>query len=393
MWKQRGKWGAFCLALLGMFLLGVLGCANPEEEELAQKLQGRAEGRILPDREDYYQAFVLDKNHAWVVGSRGVILSLTDRGQKITLLPSGVKKALYDVSFVDAQNGLVVGQEGLILKTTDGGRSWRQIPVELPLEEWQAAMPHFFALSRGKDPNKIWVVGPVGTIIHSKDGGETWEDLSLPPPPEQFGGRTWDLTLNGVHFVSDSEGWVVGEFGKILHTTDGGHTWEKQENVLELPKFTRPDLTEEEALRRRVPPLYLEDLYIFDVAFLNPEEGYIAAETGILLETKDGGQTWTNVSKGQFNTLLSVTALPINGDSLAFATGVLGTMARKGEGKKWRYLEEVRQEVHTWVRATSFDQNGEFGVACGGKGTILLTHDGGRIWEQVPAAKLRELAS
>ena len=30
-----------------------------------------------------------------------------------------------------------------------------------------------------------------------------------------------DLTLTGVFFVSDEEGWVTGEHGTILHTKDG----------------------------------------------------------------------------------------------------------------------------------------------------------------------------
>ena len=299
--------GLVLFALFSLFLAACTG--GTEEEELAQKLAGKAKGEILPGREDYYGVFVLDEDHAWVVGSRGVILHLSEKGQRINLLNSGVEKALYAVDFIDPQNGLAIGQGGLILKTTDGGKSWQQIPVELPLEDWQASLPHFFALSRGSDPDQVWVVGPVGTVIHSADGGETWEIFSLPPPPEQLGGRYWDLILNGISFVSDTEGWLVGEFGRILHTTDGGRTWEEQENVLNLPKFTRPDLSEEEALRQRIPPLHLEDLYLLDVAFLNLQEGYIAGETGILLETKDGGDTWTNVPSGSFNTLLSVTAL------------------------------------------------------------------------------------
>lgn len=35
-------------------------------------------------------------------------------------------------------------------------------------------------------------------------------------------------TLDDVHMVSPLEGWAVGGFGLILHTTDGGATWESQ---------------------------------------------------------------------------------------------------------------------------------------------------------------------
>jgi photosystem II stability/assembly factor-like uncharacterized protein len=370
----------------------VAGCAEESQEELYGLTGKKAEGRILPDREDYYATFVLDDDHAWAVGSRGVIVELSDRGKSLTLIESGVQSALYDLDFTDPQNGIVVGQNGTILKTTDGGKTWRRIKVKLHMEDWQVAPPHFFGVARGSNPNNLWIVGPVGTILRSRDGGETWENISLPPPPDQIGGRYWDLTLNGVYFVNDNEGWIVGEFGKIFHTTDGGDTWEKQENVLDLPKFTRPDLSEEEALRRRIPPLHLEDLYIFDVAFLNPKRGFVAAETGILLETSDGGQTWTNARTGRIDTLLSVTAVPKNGDSLAFASGVLGTIVRKRDEGKWEFLSDIRENVLTWIRSTSFDNEGLFGTACGGKGTILLTENGGKDWTRVSHERLRALA-
>jgi photosystem II stability/assembly factor-like uncharacterized protein len=34
--------------------------------------------------------------------------------------------------------------------------------------------------------------------------------------------NTW---LRGVYFRDKNDGWVVGGYGLILHTTDGGTTW------------------------------------------------------------------------------------------------------------------------------------------------------------------------
>jgi photosystem II stability/assembly factor-like uncharacterized protein len=331
---------------------------------------GKSQGTIFPDREDYYGVFVLDDNNAWAVGGRGIILHLTDKATKATILPSGVEVALYNVDFIDAQNGIAVGQDGLIIKTNDGGKTWRQIKIELPLEDWRPSLPHIFSISRGTDPQKIWAVGPGGTVIRSDDGGETWQDLSLHR----------DVTLNGVSFASDTEGWVVGEFGSILHTSDGGQTWQEQKNVQNLPKYTRPDLSEEDAIKQRVPQLYLEDLFLVAVSFRNPREGYIAAESGILLKTEDGGENWTNLPSGSFNTLLSVTAA--EGQHKDVITGVLGTLGSQTDGK-WEISQEVRSHVLTWLRNASFAKNGSFGLACGGKGTILVTQDGGSSWKSL----------
>ena len=372
------------LALLSLTLLSLgslSGCLTAADEEVLEHLNslGESKGLAFPDREDYYGVFVLDENNAWAVGNRGLILHITDKGQNFTQLPSGVERAIYDVDFADAENGVAIGQDGLILKTNDGGKSWKQIPLELPLEDWQAAQPHIFALSRGASPNHIWAVGPVGAVIHSVDGGETWENQSL--------GR--DVTLNGVSFASDTEGWIAGEFGSILRTVDGGRTWQEQKNVLNLPQYTRPELSEEDAIEQRVPRLYLEDLFLIDVAFRSPTEGYVTGESGILLHTADAGETWTRILSGSFNTLLSV--LPAKDGQGDLATGILGTLARKENGN-WQLLQDVRTQVLTWIRDASIGGDGSFGLACGGKGTILVTTDGGKEWKRTDSERLAQIS-
>src|SRR5262245_22418057 len=37
-----------------------------------------------------------------------------------------------------------------------------------------------------------------------------------------------DATLRAVHFIDAKEGWAVGDEGVILHTIDGGQTWDRQ---------------------------------------------------------------------------------------------------------------------------------------------------------------------
>ena len=373
------------LLLLMLSLLsagGLSGCLTAADEEVLEHLNslGASKGPIFPDREDYYGVFVLDEQNAWAVGNRGVILHISDAGQTLAQLNSGVERAIYDVDFADAQSGVAIGQDGLILKTDDGGQTWKQIPLALPLEDWQVAQPHMFALSRGASPNHIWAVGPVGAIIHSADGGETWQNQSL--------GR--DVTLNGVSFASDTEGWIAGEFGTILRTSDGGQTWQEQKNVLNLPRYTRPDLSEEDAIAQRVPRLYLEDLFLIDVAFRNPTEGYVTGESGILLHTVDAGETWTRIPSGSFNTLLSV--LPAaSGQGADMATGILGTLAREENGD-WRLLQDVRTHVLTWIRDISIPGGASFGLACGGKGTILVTTDGGKEWKRTASERLARLS-
>ncbi len=401
--QMQLAWRHAAWSVLVAALFTLSACVEAADEEVLRELNemGASKGNVFPDREDYYDAFVLDANNAWVSGGRGLILHVTNNGQDFAMLETGVQKAIYEVDFATAQDGIAVGQDGIVLKTSDGGKAWTRIPVELPLQDWQVAQPHYFAVSRGADAQHIWAVGPVGAIIRSQDGGETWENLSLwcdlsfdnfatsdpaDDPESTLRMNPCDVTLNGVSFPTNTDGWVTGEFGIILRTQDGGVTWQRQRNVHNLPKYTRPELSEEEAIRQRIPPLYIEDLFLIDVDFRSAQEGYVTGESGTLLQTTDAGETWTNIPSGSFNTLLSVTAAP-NNNRDDFATGVLGTLASATSGS-WQLDDDVRQHVLTWIRTASFASDGQFGVACGGKGTVLVTADGGKRWTAADKAKL-----
>ena len=399
----RLVWRHTAWSVLVAALFTLSACIEAADEEVLRELNemGASRGNVFPDREDYYDAFVLDANNAWVSGGRGLILHVTNNGQDFAMLETGVQKAIYEVDFATAEDGVAVGQDGIVLKTDDGGKTWTRNPIELPLLDWQVAQPHYFAVSRGADAQHIWAVGPVGAIIRSQDGGETWENLSLwcdmsfdnfatsdpaDDPESTLRLNPCDVTLNGVSFPTNEDGWVAGEFGIILRTQDGGVTWQRQRNVHNLPKYTRPELPEEEAIRQRIPPLYIEDLFLIDVDFRSAQEGYVTGESGTLLQTTDAGETWTNIPSGSFNTLLSVTAAPDNNRS-DFATGVLGTLASV-TSDAWQLDENIRQDVLTWIRTASFAPDGQFGVACGGKGTVLVTTDSGKSWTTADKAKL-----
>jgi hypothetical protein len=61
-----------------------------------------------------------------------------------------------------------------------------------------------------------YVVGSLNRILVSTDRGESWQPQATPALPA--------TTLQSVFFLNQSEGWIVGSGGTILHTTDGGLT-------------------------------------------------------------------------------------------------------------------------------------------------------------------------
>ena len=73
---------------------------------------------------------------------------------------------------------------------------------------------------------QAWAVGEHGTIWHSVDGGARWK---LQPSGTS-------APLHAVWFINRREGWIVGgetepvthrSLGVVLHTTDGGLTWDQ----------------------------------------------------------------------------------------------------------------------------------------------------------------------
>src|SRR5262245_37639338 len=78
--------------------------------------------------------------------------------------------------------------------------------------------------------------------------------------------------LYGTKFISAQEGWIVGAFGVIYQTTDGGKTWKPQDSHT------------------------VEQL--FSVDFADAKRGWIVGRSGIILGTSDGGATWTRQNSG-----------------------------------------------------------------------------------------------
>jgi photosystem II stability/assembly factor-like uncharacterized protein len=93
--------------------------------------------------------------------------------------------------------------------------------------------------------------------------------------------------LNGAYLLDSGSGFVVGDAGTILKTTDAGATW--------APLTSGTTTT-------------LHDIYLF-----NPNEGVAVGEGGLILRTTDGGAGWQSVASGVKDSLRSVSFSGVNG--------------------------------------------------------------------------------
>src|SRR6516225_6665382 len=93
--------------------------------------------------------------------------------------------------------------------------------------------------------------------------------------------------LNGGYLLDSGIGFVVGDAGTILKTTDSGMTWSP------LTSGTTNGL--------------------YDVYFFDATQGVAVGEQGLILRTTDGGAGWQGVTSGVTDSLRSVSFSGVTG--------------------------------------------------------------------------------
>jgi photosystem II stability/assembly factor-like uncharacterized protein len=229
----------------------------------------------------------------------------------------------------------------------------------------------------------VWVVGYFGAVTHSKDGGMTWER-------QNPGTRA---SLLGVSFVNDRVGWIVGDQCTILHTQDGGMRWEAEKSPVTCEKLLKVQFLNEKvgfavgsfgvilhtddggAHWHRLP--FEEDVILNDLVFLNIQEGWIAGEFETILHTVDGGKTWQKQRGDQEGNLFG---LAFRNSKEGVAVGTAGKVLRTIDGgQTWNEVKGATSDTLLKVQFYGNDQ----AVAVGLRGSAMKSSDGGQSWSSV----------
>lgn len=340
--------------LVGLATIALVAGCHKEVEDVP--LLTRTIG--ISDR--FYDVQALDAEKAIVVGYSGKILLTTDGGFTWSQPASGVNRALYRVRFVDPENGWISGQEGLILHTTDGGKTWQRQKTDTPV--------YLFSLSF-IDRNHGWAIGDKSILLQTTDGGANWSLHKITTAAQKAESAeeaiaSADPVLYDVQFVDANTGWVVGEFGKIYHTSDGGQTWTEQQlsligaevvDALDLPTF-------------------------FGVRFSDAQHGVAAGLDGKIARTSDAGASWKfDKMKLEYPIVDPLYNPALFSDGTGWATGAAGEVVHLDTpGGEWERAT-LGMEVITWLRGMYWLDR-DNGWIVGGLGLILHTKDGGKTW-------------
>lgn len=198
----------------------------------------------------------------------------------------------------------------------------------------------------------------------------SWEEAESPTT----------VTLRSVCFVDSLYGWIAGDSGTIIRTTDGGQSWSFQEtgfdhqvmsiffldsnrgwasafNFTEIPYGTLLLNTVDGGENWNIQPYPQENIFMNCILFLDSLNGWMGGSPHALVRTNDGGQTWQQA---------------------AMDTTVLA------------FFPVLRIQFY----------NEQYGYACGGMfdiaGVIWWTHNGGEMWYPIdvayaPADEVRQL--
>jgi photosystem II stability/assembly factor-like uncharacterized protein len=171
-------------------------------------------------------------------------------------------------------------------KTTDGGISFPD-PLMYFIDSSVLNSVHF------PDKNTGYVVGDSGAILKTTDGGTNW----------MFQSPGTTLDLYSVYFTGQYTGYAVGDDGIILKTTNGGTDW------LSMPSGTSDGLK--------------------SVCFADQNTGYAVGDNGTILVTLNGGTDWAIEYSGTTNDLHSVFFTDVN---TGYAVGDNGVVLKTSNG-------------------------------------------------------------
>lgn len=345
-----------------LFALGI-GCHR--EIEMTPLIE-----RTIYQTDRFYDVQAISKERAIVVGYGGKILETRDQGRNWTVIPSGTDSALYGVKFVDDSTGWIVGQDGLVLFTKDGGKTWNPQESNATFEEADGAVKRAYLFNvDATDAQHVWAVGDRSVLTSSSDGGQTWRSRKLQMEADLSGGQSLaaaDPIFYDVNFVDAKNGWIVGEFGKILRTRDGGETWKEQtQTLLEGTEYF--DLLD-------LPTLFGLDARNLENAVAAGLEAHVA-------RTRNGGEKWTydKTEGGDVKLQDPLYDVVEFADGAGWAVGAAGQVVRTEPGSDVWNRADIGQDVLTWLRAISFSDP-KNGWMVGGFGLIYYTEDGGKSW-------------
>ena len=277
--------GRFCSLFTLLIALCLSSNSWADRLDTAAQAGPRAVQALLLDIVDTGERLV-------AVGEQGIILLSDNQGKLWRTASVPVRVMLTAVQFTDVNRGWAVGHDGAVLKTEDGGQHWQRVLT-------------------GKQINQLRVVQLTQALAdlpaHSDEDQREELEYALDDArqAEEDGPST---PLLDVWFKDRDTGFVLGAYGLLLKTTDGGVSWRSLSHHTE-----------------NIDNFHLN-------SFLATAEGrlLIAGEAGVLLSSDDQGESWQALPSPYEGSFFAMA----QSDQL-YLMGLRGNLFRSRTGDHW----------------------------------------------------------
>ncbi len=208
--------------------------------------------------------------------------------------------------------------------------------AELPAE-MKALAADALLLDIARTNSGYFAVGERGHVLTSTDG-KSWTQVAGVPTRS---------TLTSIAAI-DENLWAAGHDGIILASTDSGKTWTRQRIDIYVPGSDNP----------------AQGAPILDLLFMDAKHGFAIGAYSLMLETLDGGTTWT---PRKINTAVAAPkAAPVASESGTFTEADLA----------------LGDEADPHFNAITQLTDGTL-VLVGERGTVYRSADKGATWNKL----------
>jgi photosystem II stability/assembly factor-like uncharacterized protein len=220
-------------------------------------------------------------------------------------------------------------------------------PLDLPAQP-SALASHALVNGLAQAGQRLVAVGQRGHVLYSEDQGGHWRQARVPLSSD----------LVALTFADAGQGWAVGHDAVVLHTDDGGVSWQRQYDGRRDPQAG--------------------DKPLLDIWFDAAGHGVAVGAFGLALRSDDGGQHWRHCE----DLLDNPQALHLNAiraiDGALYIVGEQGLVLRRAAGA------ERFEALATPYKGSYFGITGNAHslLVFGLRGTALHSEDGGRSWQQ-----------
>ncbi len=285
--------------------------------------------------------------------------STDDRATRTsTIAPLARESLLLDIAAAN-DRAIAVGERGHVL-VSESRADWRQV-----ITPTQSLLTAVSAVG-----NHAWAVGHDQVILHSSDGGLSWEK-------QNFDTQS-DGPLLDVLFLDQQRGYAIGAYGQFMSTQNGGADW-TLELISDRTRAATEEVVEDEAAADD------EDSWLVSTdigdemgdphlnAIVRSEAGLmILAEAGAAYRSRDDGATWTKLSLPYGGSMFGGVAMD---DGAVLAFGLRGNVYRTTDlGDSWEQVDSGTESSLYGGYALA----GSRAILVGAGGTVALAPAGAR---------------